>query len=454
MRVVLACCLVVSASLAAGAREAGQALPRQEAAGAARSSPVYVRAGRLFDATSDGVRTSVVIVVEGERIARIVADAPAAIPPGATVVDLSRATVLPGLWDLHTHVTARADQYDPILGFRQSPFAGAIHGVVNARTLLGAGFTTIMDIGSAPFVATDLRQAIDTGFIEGPRIIASGPGISITGGHGDMNRYSPTVTNSLFPAQRDFQIADGVDQVRQIVRAQVKHGVDVIKILATGGVLSKGTEPGAPQFTLDELRAAADEAHAAGLKITAHAHGAQGIRNAIAAGIDIVQHVSIVDDEGIRLARERGAWFVMDIYNTEYLTGEAITFGLEEENVEKERRVGQTQRESFRRAHAAGVKMAFGTDSGVYPHGQNGRQFRVMVEYGMTPAAAILAATAKAAEAMGVTDRGTVEAGRLADLIAVAGDPLQDVRQLEDVRFVMKGGRVVKNTLTTGAPSR
>lgn len=428
-----------------------------QSAGAPGQTPppgvTHVHAGRLFDATSDRLRQNVTIVVEGDRIARVV-DGLVPAPDGATLIDLSRATVLPGLWDLHTHVTGRADQYDPILGFRQSPFVGAIHGVVNARTLLAAGFTTIMDIGSAPFVAGDLRQAIDTGFIDGPRIIASGPGISITGGHGDMNRYSPTVTNSLFPSQRDFQIADGVDQVRQTVRAQVKHGVDVIKILATGGVLSKGTEPGAPQFTVDELRAAAEEAHAAGLKVTAHAHGAQGIRNAVTAGVDIVQHVSLVDDEGIRLARERGAWFVMDIYNTEYLTGEAIKFGLEEENVEKERRVGQTQRESFRRAHAAGVKMAFGTDSGVYPHGQNGRQFRVMVEYGMTPAEAILSATARAAEATGITDRGTLEAGKLADLIAVSGNPLDDVRQLEDVGFVMKGGQVAKDRLTTGAQSR
>jgi imidazolonepropionase-like amidohydrolase len=424
-----------------------QAPPAAQQPAAQAPQVTYIRAGRVFDATGDAVRQNVIVVVEGERIARI-APGSERIPAGATVIDLSRATVLPGLWDLHTHVSSRADQYDPILGFRQSPFYGAIHGVVNARTLLEAGFTTIMDIGSAPFVAVDLRNSINDGFIPGPRIIASGPGISMTGGHGDLNRYSPTVSGGMYPQQRGFGIADGVDQVRQTVRAQLKHGVDVIKILATGGVLSKGTQPGAPQFTVEELRAAVYEAHAAGRKITSHAHGAQGIKNAITAGVDIIQHVSLVDDEGIQLALERGSWFVMDIYNTEYLTGEAITFGLEEENVEKERRLGQTQRESFRRAQQAGVKMAFGTDSGVYPHGQNGRQFRVMVEYGMTPAQALRAATANAAQATGTEDRGTLEPGKLADLIAVEGDPLHDVRVMENVGFVMKGGKVYKDQLT------
>ena len=250
----------------------------------------------------------------------------------------------------------------------------------------------------------------------------------------------------MFPEERDFQIADGVDQVRHVVRAQVKYGVDVIKILATGGVLSKGDSPGAPQFTPEELKAAADEAHMAGRKIAAHAHGTQGIKNAILAGIDSIEHASLIDDEGIRLAKERGVYLVMDIYNDDYILGKAIEFGLPKENVEKEKMVGRLQRENFERAVKGGAKMAFGTDAGVYPHGDNAKQFFYMVKFGMTPAQAIRAATSNAADLIGrAKDVGTLEAGKFADVIAVTGDPLQNVRALENVGFVMKGGVVVKD---------
>jgi imidazolonepropionase-like amidohydrolase len=411
--------------------------------------PTYIRAGRLFDATSDTVRENVVIVVLGDRIQSVVPAGPLAVPSGATVIDLSRATVLPGLIDCHTHLGARADRYDEIYRFKDTPFSAAFAAVVNARKTLEAGFTSVRDVGSPPFLAVDLRNSINEGLVSGPRIVASGPGISITGGHGDLNNYSPQTRVSMFPEERNFAIADGQDQVRHVVRAQVKYGVDVIKILATGGVLSKGDSPGAPQYTPEELKAAAEEAHMAGRKIAAHAHGTQGIKNAILAGIDSIEHASLIDDEGIRLAKEHGVYLVMDIYNDDYILNKAPEFGLPKENIEKERMVGQLQRENFQRAVKAGAKMAFGTDAGVYPHGDNAKQFFYMVKYGMTPAQAIRAATSSAADLIGRTkDVGTVEPGKFADLIAVTADPLHDVRALENVGWVMKGGVVYKDAIT------
>jgi len=411
----------------------------------------YIKAGRLFDGTGDSVREKMVIVVEGDRIRSVSAAAETSIPAGATVLDLSRATVLPGLIDCHTHLGARADRYDPIYDFKDTPFQSAFAGVLNARTTLEAGFTTVRDVGSAPFLAVDLRNSINEGFFPGPRVVASGPGISITGGHGDLNNYSPQTRVSMFPEERDFGIADGVDQVRHVVRAQLKYGVDVIKILASGGVLSKGDNPGAPQFTVEELKAAADEAHMAGRKIAAHAHGTQGIKNAIAAGIDSIEHASLIDDEGIRMAKEHGAYLVMDIYNDDYILGKARDFHIPEEFIEKEKAIGRLQRENFAKAVQAGAKMAFGTDAGVYPHGDNARQFFYMVKYGMTPAQALRAATTDAASLLGRSqDVGSIAPGKYADIIAVGGDPLANIREMENVLFVMKGGVVYKDAITKG----
>ncbi|HET6180071.1 MAG TPA: amidohydrolase family protein [Candidatus Sulfotelmatobacter sp.] len=407
----------------------------------------YIIAGRLFDATSDSVRQNVVIVVEDERIKRVTPNSANAIPAGANVIDLSHATVLPGLIDCHTHLSFRADRYNEIYRFKDTPFDHAFAAVVHARKTLEAGFTSVRDVGSPPFLAVDLRNTINEGLIPGPRIVASGPGISITGGHGDLNNFSPQTRVSMFPEERNFQIADGVDQVQHVIRAQVKYGVDVIKILATGGVLSRGDSPGAPQYTFDELKAAAETAHMAGRKIAAHAHGTQGIKNAILAGIDSIEHASLIDDEGIKLAKEHGTYLVMDIYNDDYILNEAAKFGLPEENLAKERMVGRVQRENFEKAVKAGAKMAFGTDAGVYPHGDNAKQFFYMVKYGMTPAQAIRTATANSADLIGRSaDVGTIEAGKFADIIAVQADPLADVRALEHVDFVMKGGKVYKDS--------
>ncbi len=428
--------------------------PKTKAALAGQFKPVasetvtYIRAGRLFDSTGDIYRENVVIIVEGERIKAVQPAAEVQIPASAKVIDLSKATVLPGLIDCHTHLGARADRYNPINAFKETPFTQGFAAEKNARTTLLAGFTSVRDVGSSPFMAVDLRNSINEGYIIGPRVVASGPGISITGGHGDLNNYSPETRVTMFPEERDYQIADGPDQVRHVVRAQVKYGVDVIKILATGGVLSKGDSPGAPQFTFEELKVAADEAHMAGRKIAAHAHGTQGIKNAILAGIDSIEHASLADDEDIRLAKEHGTYFDMDIYNDDYLLGKAIEFGLPQENVDKEKIVGRIQRETFQKAVQAGVKMAFGTDAGVYPHGDNAKQFATMVRFGMTPAQAIRTATQNSADLIGRSkDVGTIEVGKYADIIAVSVDPLQDVTALQNVGFVMKGGVVYKDKL-------
>ena len=414
----------------------------------------YILVGRLFAATNDRVRENQVIVIEGERIKAVGSAATVKIPSGASVIDLSNATVLPGLIDCHTHLGARADRYDEIYDFKSSPFDSAFSGVVNARKTLQAGFTSVRDVGSLPFLAVDLRNAINEGYVPGPRIVASGPGISITGGHGDLNNYSPQTRVTMFPDERDYGIADGADQIRHTIRAQVKYGVDVIKILATGGVLSKGDKPGAPQYTLEELKVAAETAHMAGRKIAAHAHGTEGIKNAILAGIDSIEHASLVDDEGIRLAKEHGTYFVMDIYNDDYILNEAPKFGLSQEKIDKERGIGRLQRENFEKAFKAGVKMAFGTDAGVYPHGDNAKQFSYMVKYGMTPAQAILSATLNAADLIGRSQElGTIEAGKYADIIAVEGDPLADVSALERISFVMKGGAVFKDTRNISHPA-
>jgi imidazolonepropionase-like amidohydrolase len=412
------------------------------------SKITYLKAGHLFDSQQGSYQSNVVLVIVDQRI-RSVETQNFAIPADAQVIDLSQAYVLPGLIDCHTHLGSRADLYNPIFSFQRTPFDSAIAGVVNASKTLEAGFTSVRDVGSRPFLAVDLRNNINEGYIPGPRIVASGPGISITGGHGDLNGYSPQTRVQMFPEDRDFKIADGPEQVRQTVREQVKYGVDVIKILATGGVLSRGDQPGAPQYSFEELKMAADTAHAAGRKIAAHAHGTQGIKWAILAGIDSIEHASLVDDEGIRLAKEHGTYFVMDIYNDDYILGEGKNFGMTQESIEKERGIGRLQRENFRKAFQAGVKMAFGTDAGVYPHGDNAKQFHYMVMYGMTPAQAIQAATWNAADLIGrAKDVGSLSPGHFADLIAVTDDPLQHVETLEHVQLVMKGGSMVKDELT------
>src|SRR6266850_1867788 len=415
---------------------------------AAAPRVTYVKAGRLFDGLSESYRQNVTLRIENDRIAAV----GVAPPPGASVIDLSNATVLPGLIDCHVHLEARADRFEDIWAFKTSPMSKAMVAVVHARRTLEAGFTSVRDVSSDPFVGPDLRDLINEGYLPGPRVVASGPCISITGGHCDLNQYPPNVRIDVYPLERDFQVVDGADQLRHVIRAQVKHGVDLIKVAASGGVFSRGDTPGAPQFTYEELRVAVEEAHKAGRRIAAHAHGTQSIKDATRAGVDSIEHGTLIDEEGIRLMRERRTFLVGDIYNDDYILAHAEDLHIPREYVDKERAIGQLQRDNWAKAVKAGVRVAFGTDAGIFPHGDNAKQFAWMVRLGLPPARAILSATAWAAELLDrQNDVGTLQAGRYADLIAVPGDPLQDVRVLERVPFVMKGGAVIKDELPRGA---
>lgn len=424
----------------------------QALAAAPPAKAVVVKAGKLFDGTGASTAESQLIVIEADRIKAVGPADAVSVPDGAEVIDLAGMTVLPGLIDCHTHLGSRADSFDEILKFKRTHFQSAFAAVLNARKTLEAGFTTVRDLGSKPFLAVDLRESINEGFLIGPRVVASGPGISITGGHGDLNSYAPHVRVSMFPEERDFQVADGIDQIRHTVRAQIKYKVDVVKVHATGGVMSLGDAPGAPQFSLEELRVLVQEAHALGRKVAAHAHGAEGIKNAVRAGVDSIEHGSLIDDEGIRLMVENRTWLVSDIYNDDYLLGKAIETKLPQESIDKERMIGQLQRENFAKCVKAGVRIAYGTDAGVYPHGDNAKQFAYMVRYGLTPAQAIRSATADAAELLGRSnDVGRVAPGHYADLVAVPGDPVADIRMMERIGFVMKGGKVVRDEISKKA---
>ncbi|MCU0730414.1 MAG: amidohydrolase family protein [Hyphomonas sp.] len=361
---------------------------------------------------------------------------------GAEKVDMKGAFLLPGLSDSHVHLTSRSDLH----GYRRlavSTPRSAISGVANAEKTLRAGFTTVRNLGGPGFADVDLKDAIDTGEIPGPRIIPAGQSIGITGGHCD---------NNLLPYEDKAVgggVADGPWAVRQKVRENKKYGAEVIKFCGTGGVLSKGTTIGAQQFTAEEMRAIVEEAHELGLKVAVHAHGAKGIQTAIEAGVDSVEHASLISDESLKLAVEKGTFLSMDIYVSDFILGEGEAAGILPESLEKEKIVGQAQRERFQAAVNAGAKIAFGTDAGVYTHGLNARQFALMVKWGMSPAEAIRAATLGNAELFGLQDQiGSLKAGKRADIIAVDGDPLTDVRQLEDVDFVMKDGAVFYNGLS------
>lgn len=398
----------------------------------------YIKAGSLFDSRSGKVLANRIITIEGERI-KAVGGPDTAIPEGATVIDLSSSFVMPGFMDMHTHVVGHLDNYF-FAGYFQSPHRATIGGVVNAEKTLLAGFTTIRNVGAADYADVALRDAINVGEIPGPRMAVSGPGLGITGGHCDNNSLNPSFE------ERSDGVADGPWAVREQVRKNVKYGVDLTKFCATGGVFSKGTKVGMTQYTLEEMQAIVDESHMHERKVAAHAHGTDGIKRAILAGVDSIEHASFLDEEAVRMGIERGTVFVLDIYNTEYTLERGAANGVPEENINKEREVGTRQRESFSLAVRMGARVAYGTDSGVYPHGDNGKQFARAVRFGMTPVQAIQSATAVTADLLGWEDRvGAIQPGLYADIVAVKGNPLADISELEDVDFVMKGGTVYKN---------
>jgi len=407
--------------------------------GQADDELVYLKAGRLIDVSTGKISNNQMIVIRGDTILGVDDAARVPVPADADVIDLSEQTVLPGLIDMHDHLTSdhRFHGYSS-LGI--SVPRQALYGALNARKTLLAGFTTVRNVGARGFSDVALRDAINDGEIDGPRLRVSGPPLGSTGGHCD---------NNLLPPEAHFQsegVANGPWAVRAKVREVIKYGADLVKFCATGGVLSKGDSVGGQQYTLEEMQALVDEAHQYGRRVAAHAHGTEGIKTAIIAGVDSIEHASLIDDEGIRLAKAHGTFLVMDIYNDTFILQHGAEVGMLPESLEKERSIGQLQRDNFRKAFQAGALMAFGSDGGVYPHGDNGKQFGYMVQYGMTPLQAIQAATIHAAELIGWRDKvGEIRPGLFADIIAVDGNPLENVRLLEDVRFVMKGGKIYKN---------
>ncbi len=402
---------------------------------------VALRAGRLIDGKSKDPIANAVILIENDRI--IAVGPNVTIPPGTEVIDLGGATVLPGLIDCHTHITGQPEDYYADL-FRRSPIDQAVVAHVYAQRTLEAGFTTVRDLGAREFIDVALRKAINTGKVIGPRMQVATLCVGSTGGHNDLVGFSPYLKLEQYEG-----IADGTDEIRKLIRREVKNGADVIKLIATAGVLSEEQSAGAPQYSQEEMNVVVEEAAMWGLKVAAHAHGAEGIRRAVRAGVISIEHGSLLDDEGIRLMKERGTYLVADIYNDDFILAEYKRMGYPEQLLEKERKIGQTQRENFQRAVRAGVKVAFGTDAGVYPHGGNAKQFAYMVRWGLTPWQAIQSATIHAADLLGWSDRvGAVAPGLYADLIAVAGNPLEDITELEHVKFVMKGGVVYKSLLS------
>ncbi|MGZ8797510.1 MAG: Xaa-Pro dipeptidase [Thermoanaerobaculia bacterium] len=398
---------------------------------AQEAKTVVIRAARMIDPRNSTVVTNPVVVIDGDRIRSLGGPVPA----GAQVIDLGSATILPGLIDCHTHLTAQPTNYYDDL-FRRSPIDYAVVAPVYARRTLEAGFTTIRDVGAAEFIDVALRNAINAGTIPGPRMQVATLTVGATGGHGDLTGFSPYIKFGQFSG-----IADGIDEIRKLVRFEVKNGADLIKLLASAGVLSEEESVGAPQFSQEEMNTVVQEATMWGRKVAAHAHGTEAIKMAVKAGVTSIEHDSLLEDEAIALMKQHGTYLVADIYNDDYIIGEYSRLGYPDKIIEKERKVGRAQRESFQRAVRAGVKVAFGTDAGVYPHGWNGKQFAKMVQYGLTPMQAIQAATTSAADLLGWTDRvGDIAPGKFADIVAVAGDPLKDVTELERVTFVMKGG--------------
>lgn len=404
----------------------------------AAAETVHITAARMIDVETGKVVEHPMVNITDGRITGIADARTVRLRGDEKLIDLGDKTLLPGLIDMHVHLTSLAE----VGGYQTlkytDSFWGAV-GVANAKKTLEAGFTTVRNVGSSDFQDVGLREAVDGGFVPGPRIVTATYAIGATGGHCDDNKLPPSLD------RREASVINSPEEARAKVRWLHKYGAEVIKICATGGVFSLGDSVGGQQLSLEEMKAIADEAHMLHLRVAAHAHGDEGIRTAILAGINTIEHCSLASDETLKLAAQRKTWFDMDIYNDDYILATGTANGTEQESLDKEKAIGLKQRQTFQRAVRAGVPLIFGTDAGVYPHGDNGKQFAKMVEWGMTPLQAIQAATRNAAQALGKeADVGAIAVGRYGDMIAVDGDPLRDVRVLEKVAVVIKGGTVVK----------
>lgn len=398
-----------------------------------------IKAGKLFDSEKGVFLDNQTIIIKNNLISEVGSNLK--IPANAKVIDLSKQTVLPGLIDCHTHITSQPENYMEDL-FRKSSIDIAISAHVYAKRTLEAGFTTCRDVGANDYIDVALKRAIDAGKVIGPRLFVSGPFIGATGSHGDLSGFSPYVQIQQIPT-----VADGIDEIRKKVRLNIKYGADLIKFGATAGVLTEEESVGGPQYSQEEMNVMVDEAKMWGKKVAAHAHGTEGIKRAVKAGVASIEHGSFIDEEGIELMKQKGTYLVADIYNDDYILAEYAKLGYPQKIIDKEKLVGRTQRENFEKAVKAGVKIAFGTDAGVYPHGDNAKQFFYMVKFGLTPIQAIQSATINAADLIGVKDKiGSISAGKFADIIAVDGDPIADITILEKkLMFVMKNGVVYKS---------
>jgi imidazolonepropionase-like amidohydrolase len=408
--------------------------------GAFAQSPnrIAIYAGHMLDVTSGKMLADQLVVVEGGRIVSFGATSDAKVPGDAAHIELPNATILPGLIDAHTHLTM-----DPQFGYETLAISvprEALIGAKNARVTLLAGFTTVRNVGAGNFTDVALRDAINAGDVPGPRMLVSGPAMGITGGHCD---------NNMLPFEyhaTDDGVADGIAAVQHKVRENIKYGADLIKICATGGVLSLGDDPQHSQYTLEEMKAIVADAHRLGRKVAAHAHGAEGIRWASEAGVDSIEHGSYIDDAAIAVMKEHGTYLVPTLYLGDWMIDNAGLTRLPPPLLAKAEVVIPAARKNIAHAFASGVKVAFGTDAAVYPHGMNAHEFAVMVKLGLTPLQAIQSSTINAADLLGWSGKvGTLAPGAWADIIAVDGDPVKDVTTLERVKFVMKGGEVVKN---------
>jgi imidazolonepropionase-like amidohydrolase len=403
---------------------------------------IVLKASRIIDPRAAAPVENAVVVVRGDRVEASGPASVVAVPAGARVIDLPGYTILPGLMDCHVHITGTPGDGGDTQKLRETAVHDGIRGVAHARITLEAGFTAIRNVGAGNYADAALRDLIEEGVVPGPRMRVATRGLGATGGHADINGWS---SDLRLPGTAE--IADGVDELRKAVRTQIKNGADLIKVTATGGVLSVGDAVTHQQYSREELEAIVQTAGMLGVKVAAHAHSPLGLNDAIRAGVASIEHGSLIDDEGIRLMKEHGTFLVPTLYTLDFIIEEGASNGVPEYAIEKAKSIAKQQRQRLSAAFHAGVRFAYGTDAAVFPHGRNARDFRILVEeLDVSPLDAIRTATVNAAELMDIADQaGTLEPGKWADVIAVAGNPLENIRLLEDVRFVMKGGVVIKS---------